>query len=110
MSKKNPSWLTVGPDGAIITLSRQATLNGVKQNRITLRTPTIGDLRAASKHSKDDKEGQEIVLFASLAECAPADIEGLTVRDYNRAQEGYFRLIDDGDGDGVETAGQAAGG
>lgn len=109
MSKKTPDWLTIGPENATIKLSRPTTMNGVKQDKIALRVPTVGDLRAAAKHSKDDKEEQEIFLFASLAECAPSDIEKLSVKDYNRVQEGYFRLIADDYADGTETDGEAAG-
>ncbi|MDR0578044.1 MAG: phage tail assembly protein [Candidatus Accumulibacter sp.] len=107
---KSPAWLTVGQESVTIALSRATEMNGVKQNRITLRVPTVGDLRAASKQAKDDREEQEVILFASLAECGVADIEKLSVVDYNRVQEGYFRLIADGDDDGTETAGAAAGG
>lgn len=95
--EKTPAWLAVGADGATITLSRASSMNGIRQNKVTLRIPTVGDLRAAARHSKDDKEEQEIFLFASLAECAPADIEGLSMRDYNRVQDGYFRLIAEDD-------------
>ena len=109
MSKKTPDWLTIGPENATIRLSRPTAMNGVQQDKIALRIPTVGDLRAAAKLSRDDKEYQEIVLFASLAECAPADIEKLSVRDYNRVQEGYFRLIADDYADGTETDGEAAG-
>ena len=109
MSKKNPDWLIVGADSVVVKLSRHAEMNGVKQNQINLRVPTVGDLRAAAKQNKDDKEAQEITLFASLAGCAPADIERLTVKDYGRVQEGYFRLIADDYADGTEAAGEASG-
>ncbi|MCK6435961.1 phage tail assembly protein [Rivihabitans pingtungensis] len=108
-SENLPAWLAVGADSITITLSRASSMNGIKQNKVTLRTPTIGDLRAAYRHSKDDKESQEIFLFASLAECAPADIEGLSVRDYNRVQDGYFRLIAEDDSSGAEAASETAG-
>lgn len=98
---KTPAWMTVGPDATVIKLSRPTELNGVKQNQLTLRVPTVGDLRAASRMSKDDKEAQEIALFASLAEVSPTDIERLTLKDYSRVQEGYFRLIADGDESGA---------
>ena len=109
MSRKTPVWLSASADGIGIKLARPTELNGVKQNRITLRIPTIGDLRAAAKHAKDDKEAQEIFLFASLGECSPSDIEKLSVKDYNRVQEGYFRLVADDDDDGTETAGEKTG-
>ena len=105
MSKKTPDWMTVGQDGIVVKLSRATELNGVKQDRISLRVPTVGDLRAAARHGNGDKETQEIHLFASLASCAPDDIERLTVKDYGRVQEGYFRLITDDDGPATEGAG-----
>ena len=109
MSKKTPKWLTVGPDSATIKLSRPAVMNGVRKDKMVLRVPTVGDLRAAAKQSKDDREEQEIILFASLAECGVPDIERMSVVNYHRVQEGYFRLIADGDDDGVEATGEAAG-
>lgn len=96
MSKKPlPAWLTVAAEAVTIQLSKAAEFNGVQVDRVTLREPTIGDLRTAAKLHKDDKEAQEFHLFASLAECAPGDIERLTVKNYNRIQEGYFRLVAD---------------
>lgn len=97
--EKTPDWLDVGAEFTTVTLSRATAMNGIKKDKVTLRIPTVGDLRAAAKHSKDDKEELEIFLFASLAECSPADIEGLSVRDYKRVQEGYFRLIAEADAD-----------
>ncbi|MGV8899992.1 MAG: phage tail assembly protein [Burkholderiaceae bacterium] len=97
--KKLPNWLTLGPDGAAVRLSRPTEFNGVKIDRLSLRTPEIGDLRAAKKVAGSDNEQQEIILFASLAGCSPTDIGRLAVKDYNRVQEGYFRLVsDDEDG------------
>lgn len=93
--KKLPTWLAVTADNATITLSRAIELNGVRCDRLVLRTPTIGDMRHAARLHKDDKEAQEIQLFANLAECSPADIERLSMRDYGRVQEGYFRLVAD---------------
>jgi hypothetical protein len=108
MSNKQ-NWLTVTTDNATIKLSRPSLLNGVRQDKLTLRTPTVGDLRGASKHSKDDAEAQDVFLFASLAECSPDDIEKLTVRDFRRVQKGYFRLVAEDDESGIENSGEAAG-
>ncbi|MCL2345567.1 MAG: phage tail assembly protein [Desulfobulbus sp.] len=109
MTKKTPDWLSIGPDAATVKLSRPTVLNGVKQDTLVLRTPTVGDLRAAAKRSKDDTEEQDIFLFAALAECAPGDIERLCVRDYNRVKESYFRLVSEDDGSGTEAGSPAAG-
>lgn len=94
-NKPMPEWLALGADAAIIQLSKPVELNGVRTDRISLRSPTIGDMRAANKLNKDDDEAKEIQLFATLAECGVADIERLTLRDYGRLQEGYFRLVSD---------------
>lgn len=99
----NQDWMSEGADGITVKLTRPVEMNGVKQNQITVRVPTVGDLRAAERQSKDDKESREIMLFATLANCAPADIERLTVKDYGRIQDCYFRLISDGDGPGSES-------
>lgn len=109
MSKNLPDWLEITEDGAAITLSRLTEINGVKQKKLLLREPSIADLRAAKKLGGDDNESQEIHLFASLSQCAPADIERLKVKDYARVQVGYFRLNAEDDGRGTQAAGQAAG-
>lgn len=93
--KTLPAWLTLSAGAITVKLASSVELNGVQVDRLTLREPTIGDLRAAAKVHKDDKEAQEIHLFASLAECTPADIDRLSVKNYNRVQEGYFRLLAD---------------
>jgi hypothetical protein len=108
MSNKQ-AWLTVTADAATIKLSRPALLNGVKFDKITLRAPTVGDLRASQKLANSDSEYQEIVLFASLSDASPSDIERLSIKDYRRIQEGYFRLIREDDDTGIKNAGEATG-
>ena len=94
--KKLPSWLVINDDGsATVTLSRPREFNTVKTDKVTLREPTVKDWRAAKLMHKDDKEALEVTLLASLAGCAPSDIDGVSMRDYGRLQEGYFRLSAD---------------
>lgn len=102
--KNIPAWMTLGDGTATVTLSTKTELNGVKVGRITLREPTIGDVRGARKTAKDDNEQQEINVFASISGCSPADIERLTLRDYGRVQEGYFRLVADEGSDSTDGA------
>ncbi|WP_375592170.1 phage tail assembly protein [Chitiniphilus eburneus] len=90
--KTLPTWLTLSADAATIQLARAATMNGVRVDRITLRYPTVGDVRAAEKQSPSDQAERELILFANLAGVGPRDLEGLSMRDYRRVQEGYFRL------------------
>jgi hypothetical protein len=88
-----PAWLQVTDENAIITLSTPAVLNGIKLDRITLRSPSVSEVRACQKQAGNDDELLDDILFASLAEVGLKDIQGLKVKDYKRVQAGYFRLV-----------------
>lgn len=94
MIKKNPSWMAVGDDRVTVTLSRPTDANGVQVDKISLRAPTVRDLRNAQQ-TGDSEEQRELNLFASLAEVSGKDLEGMTLKDYTRLQAGYFRLVQD---------------
>jgi len=91
---KVPAWLTVSADRVVVKLSRATEANGVQVDSLSLRAPTVRDLRAAQSGSGDD-ETRELNLFASLAEVGTKDLEGLALKDYSRLQTGYFRLVQD---------------
>jgi len=91
---KVPAWLTVSADRVVVRLSRATEANGVQVDSLSLRAPTVRDLRAAQSGGADD-EIREMNLFASLAEVGVKDLEGLTLKDYSRLQTGYFRLVQD---------------
>lgn len=93
-----PSWLSVTTDQAVVTLSCPSEINGVSVDTVALRSPTVGDVRAANRDAAGDAEQRELVLFASLAGAPIADLEGLKLVDFNRLQAGYFRMDQD---DGV---------
>ncbi|MCU9528637.1 phage tail assembly protein [Pseudomonas mosselii] len=95
MSKKIPAYLQVEADRVIITLSKPAECNGVQVDKLSLRAPTVRDIRAAQQLTNGDDEQRELNLFASLAEVGVKDLEGLTLKDYTRLQAGYFRLVQD---------------
>lgn len=95
--KKIPSWLTLTDEGVTITLRYPTELNHVKTDKLVMRAPTIRDVRAANAVSGGDAEKRELQLFSSLTEIPTADLEGLKVVDYTRVQEGYFRLVDEGE-------------
>ncbi|WP_157222715.1 phage tail assembly protein [Pseudomonas sp. GM74] len=97
-SKSLPAWLSVTAENAVVSLSRPSEVNGVQIDKLTLRSPTVREVRAADRAAGGDDEQRELVLFAELAGAAIADLEGLKVVDYNRLQAGYFRLEQD---DGV---------
>lgn len=92
MSKKAPSYLVVESDRVTVSLSKPAEANGVQVDKLTLRAPTVRDVRTATSATGDDEQ-REMNLFASLAEVGVKDLEGLTLKDYTRLQAGYFRLV-----------------
>jgi hypothetical protein len=98
-SKDNvlPKWLQLGSGIATVTLSRVSQANGIQVDKLTLREPTVREMRAATLQGGSNEEEQEMVLFCSLASIGRADLEGLLMRDYRRLQTAYFRLgADDG--------------
>lgn len=93
--KKLPTWLTVTDDMAQITLSKPSQINGVQTDRLTMRAPTVRDVRASNATSNGDDEQREMTLFASLTQSGQSDLEGLKLTDYQRLQAAYFRLVQD---------------
>lgn len=96
-TKKIPAWLTLAADRVTVTLSRPTELNGVQTDKISLRSPTVRDIRAAGATGGEDDEQRELNLFASLAEVGQKDLEGMALKDYTRLQTAYFRLVQDDD-------------
>ena len=90
-----PAWLKVTADNAVVTLSRPSDVNGVKVDTLTLRSPTVREVRAADRASGGDEEQRELMLFAGLADAGISDLEDLKLVDYHRLQAGYFRLVQD---------------
>jgi len=91
---KIPAWLTLSADRVVVKLSRPSEANGVQVASLSLRAPTVRDLRVAQSGNGDDEQ-RELNLFASLAEIGTKDLEGLALKDYSRLQTGYFRLVQD---------------
>ena len=93
-----PKYLRLEAASVVVTLSKPTEFNGVTSDTISLRAPTVRDIRAASTTANGDEEQAELNLFASLAEVGTKDLEGMALKDYTRLQTGYFRLVHD---DGV---------
>ncbi|RMT94828.1 hypothetical protein ALP38_00514 [Pseudomonas amygdali pv. sesami] len=83
------------PDGreCVGELTKPAEVNSVQVDTITMRAPTVRDVRTAQAAANGDDEQRELNLFASLAEMSVRDLEGLSLKDYSRLQAGYFRLV-----------------
>ncbi|MBC3466034.1 phage tail assembly protein [Pseudomonas sp. RW10S2] len=92
---RQPQWLNLAADRVTVRLSRPSEANGIQVDSLTLRAPTVRDMRNAKAGGASDDEQRELNLFASLAEVGIKDLEGLTLKDYGRLQAGYFRLVQD---------------
>ena len=57
---------------------------------MSLRAPTVRDLRAATLQAGGDEEKREMILFASWRSSARSDLEALTIVDYNRCRPAIF--------------------
>lgn len=66
----------------------KATILLTDGSTITMREPTVKDLRAANKSSKSS-EDVELSLLANLTELSPAELDALTLRNYGRVQEAF---------------------
>ncbi|WP_273820598.1 phage tail assembly protein [Pseudomonas asplenii] len=95
MSQKVPSYLEIDAERVVVKLSKPAEANGVKVDKLVMRAPTVRDVRAAAATANGDAEVRELNLFSSLTEVGIKDLEGFTLKDYTRLQEGYFRLVQD---------------
>lgn len=93
MSKPAPKYLKLTAESVTVTLTKPTEMNGIKVDTITLRAPTVRDMRMSSQTSDGDDEQRELNLFASLAEVSIKDLEGLTYKDYNRISTGYTFLV-----------------
>lgn len=96
-TKKTPAWLSLSADRVTVTLSKPTELNGVTVDTVSLRSPTVRDIRVAQQGAGSDDEQRELNLFASLAEVGAKDLEGMALKDYTRLQTAYFRLVQDDD-------------
>jgi hypothetical protein len=94
-STSMPAWLSITTDRVLVTLSCPSTISGVTVDQLALRSPTVRDVRSASREAGGDDEQRELVLFAELAGAPIADLEGLKLVDFNRLQAGYFRMDQD---------------
>lgn len=94
-SDSMPAWLSLTTDQVLVTLSCPSEINGVAVDKLALRSPTVGDVRAANREVGGDDEQRELVLFAALSGAPVADLEGLKLVDFNRLQAGYFRMDND---------------
>ena len=103
MSKLKPAWLVGDEDGFTVTLSRRATINGVQVGALSMRPPTLGDIRVAQRLGGKDDQKVEGFLFASLCGCGVDEFDGILYKDFRRLQLAYDRFLDDSENTGSAT-------
>ncbi|MBU9662197.1 phage tail assembly protein [Burkholderia multivorans] len=93
-----------------IKLKYPVSFDGVLRDEIVMRRPKVRDMRAASKQAQGDDELREIVLFATLADVAPDELEGMDMVDYDAMQRAYesFRSVRPASNRNGEGAGSPA--
>lgn len=84
-----------------IKLASPIEINSVTTDTLVMREPTVGDQLDLDKLAKNEAE-RELVMFARLTDCAPDDLKKLTLRDLDRVQKAYLRLVAD-DGVAIDT-------
>ena len=77
-----PKWLQLGDGIATVALSRASQANGIQVDKLTLREPTVREMRSATLQGGSNEEEQEMVLFCSLASIGRGDLEGLLTVSY----------------------------
>ncbi|MFK7701737.1 phage tail assembly protein [Pseudomonas caspiana] len=92
-----PKWLVVTDSGVTITLSTPSEMNGVKSDKIVMRSPTVREVRVCQQAHPNDELAVDAMLFASLASIGENDLMGLTLKDYERVKSGYFRMVEEDD-------------
>ena len=79
-----------------VHLSSPLILNGIQCDRVTLREPTLGDQIEIEKLALNPLARTKFML-ARLIECAPDELQQLTLRDLDRLEKAYLRLVSDAD-------------
>lgn len=97
LNKPLPKWLALNDDGVTVTLAYKANISGVLVDKVVMRAPSVRDMEAAKVAGGGDYEKMEKNLFCSLIGAANEDLAGLKMKDYNRLQAGYFRLVEEDD-------------
>jgi len=97
LNKPLPKWLEMNDDGVTVTLAYKSNISGVLVDKLAMRAPSVKDMEAAKAAGGGEYDKMEKNLFCSLLMATEADLAGLKIKDYNRLQAGYFRLVEEDD-------------
>lgn len=75
-----------------LTLKYPFTAAGKKIEKLTLRRPTVKDLRSVSRFGDTD-EDKEIGLMATLAGMIPEDMDAMDAADYRALQDSFRDML-----------------
>jgi len=76
-----------------IALKHPFTAGGKKVEGLTMRRPTVKDLRTMGRFGTTDEE-KEIGLIASLAGLVPEDMDAMDMADYKELQSSFRDMLD----------------
>lgn len=81
-------------DGYVdIALKKAIKIDGTDVQSVRMREPLVSDQMVMDAMKGTDAV-KEIGLFANLCDLKPADIQGLSLRDYKRVQAGFQTFTD----------------
>lgn len=75
-----------------IVLKYPFTAAGKKVEKLTLRRPTVKDLRTVGRFGDTD-EDKEIGLIANLAGLIPEDMDQMDAADYKALQDSFRAML-----------------
>lgn len=70
----------------IVKLVYPIETNGLETRELEMRRPIVADMMQMERMKGNDAE-KELKLLANLCQCAPSELEQLTVSDYGKLQE-----------------------
>jgi hypothetical protein len=97
LNKPLPKWLELTDDGVTVTLAYKANISSVLVDKVMMRAPSVRDMEAAKAAGGGEYDKMEKNLFCSLIMATETDLASLKIKDYNRLQAGYFRLVEEDD-------------
>lgn len=75
-----------------VVLKYPFTSGGKKVEKLTLRRPTVKDLRTVGRFGESD-EDKEIGLIATLAGLIPEDMDQMDAADYKALQDCFRAML-----------------
>jgi hypothetical protein len=91
--KESKDYLTQEDGQIIITLARAETVNGEKVEAVTMREPTVGDMKRTEAKTGSDAD-KVIFATANLLGITPGEVQQFSMRNFNRVQEAYALFTD----------------